>query len=177
MDVERGKMARRQVLAGRGNRERRIDARDREPASQREGPDRRKLDQRPRKDERAQRRNYVSRRRARLTKGTRRYEAHVAVIRELDPGPAFIAHLVDGDAFALESLGIERRIRRGRTAQRRLRLDHLVGPTLNEARSLDLAFEMLGCQLRSRRRDARVERVRRSRAVIVGKRLRSEALL
>ena len=106
---------------------------------------------------RAQRRHLVGRRRAGRSQRVRRQPSHIAVARELAPGPAFVVGLVDGDALALERLAVERCLRRGGAAQRRLRLGDLAHSALDEARGGDFAFEMLGGEVGAGRRQARIE--------------------
>ena len=87
-----------------------------------------------------------------------RQVADIAVAVELPPGPAFLGGLVDGHALALERLGVERAIGRGRAPQRRHRFDDLARLARDEARSRDLAFEMLGGEIGPRRRQPGIGR-------------------
>src|SRR5215469_9080291 len=109
-------MARRHVAAGGCNRERILDACNREAASEREPFERRELDRRSREYQRAQRRDLVGGRGTRSAERVCGQESRIAVGLELAPRPAFF-DLVDGDALALERLGVERRIGGGRLAQ------------------------------------------------------------
>src|SRR5262249_1156937 len=85
--VDGNEVARRHVAAGGGDRERRLDACDGEPASEREPLERRQLDRWSREHQRAQRRDLVGRRRTRSAQRARGQEAYIAVGLELAARP------------------------------------------------------------------------------------------
>src|SRR5919197_121437 len=124
-------MARGQMGAGGSHREFVLYARDGDARPERKRLDRRQLDRRPRKRQRAQRRNLVRGSRANRRERIRRQPADVGIAFELSPGPSFVVCLVDGDAFALQRLGIERRVVRRRAAERRLRIDDFARRAFN----------------------------------------------
>jgi hypothetical protein len=86
----------------------------------------------------------------------RRQPAHIAVGVELTPGPAFAVGFIDRDALALQGFGHHRGIRRGRAAQRRLRVDDFALLALDEALRLDLPPQLHRCEIGPRGRQARI---------------------
>ena len=91
---------------------------------------------------RAQRRHPMGRLGLRAERGERQI-ADVMIAIELSPGKT-LALVVDRDGFAEERLGLQRRVRRGRTPQRRVRFDDLHRPPVRVARRVDDAPHMRG---------------------------------
>ena len=104
----------------------------------------------------AERRDPMGRLRLRPERGERQI-ADIKIAIELSPGPAFIV-VIDGDGFAVERLGLQRRVRRGETPQRRGRLDDLHGKTLRIAGRVDESSQASRREVGAGGGDARVER-------------------
>ena len=96
-------------------------------------------------------------RRAWQAQRTCRQEAHIPVLFELSPRPAFLVQVVNGEALAQERLGIERRLRRGRAAHGHLGLANLIEPPFDEAGCIDFAGEVLCREISPCRGEAWVE--------------------
>ena len=82
--------------------------------------------------------------------------ADIRVALELDPGPA-LALVVDRDLFAVERLGLERRVRRGEAAERRACFDDLRRPSIRIARSRDKTAQTGGREVWTGGGQTRVE--------------------
>ena len=95
----------------------------------------------------------------RLARGPERrcgQESDITVALQLRPGPA-VPLLVDDDGFAVERFGVERGVRRGRSAQRRDGADDSPTLALGEARRLDPAAQGGRGEIGPRRGDAAIE--------------------
>src|SRR6185369_10397812 len=118
---------------------------------------RRQLDRRAREHEGSQGSELVRGLSFRREQRRRRQIADIAVGLELAPGPAFLVGLVDRHALAVERFGDKRAVVRRKFADRHDADDNLLHRAFGEAPRLDLAAQMLGGKVGTRRRDARVE--------------------
>src|ERR1051325_5138867 len=130
-------------------------------AAQGKSENRRRFDVGRRKDERSKHAYAMRGFAAAAREGACRQIPDIAV-GELAPTPAFLARLIDSDLFAVERLGIERRRRRRRMAERCRRLDHVMSGTFDEAIGFDAAAEVGGGKVGARRRRARIKGAHRA---------------
>ena len=131
---------------------------DGEQRAHRQRDHRRQLDVGCRKPERPRHADFVRRRRSWRPQRVRRQIADIAVAFELAPGPAFVARLIDGDAFDQQRLRDERRFVSRLAPHIDDRLHHFAWPAVDELSCLDSAFETLCRDVAAERIDAGIER-------------------